>query len=184
MSIMGGPERIHEVLSPYINRDAIDNGIAVIQKVHQRFADLVNERYERVEPSGPYDDGYSSWYCYRLTPAMQEIGHDGWVERHLWDVSRLATANALGPCCRRTLAETFGVEALHVVIQSLPNSDGMIQEVCHQHPDRVDWLRRLAGQMTMHIVASGNYPPPGLGEPGRTLYRQPGFAAFDARECR
>jgi hypothetical protein len=85
---MGGPERIHEVLSAYISPDAIAGGITVIEGLHRRFADLVNCRHQHVDLCGPYDDGYADWYCYRLTPALEEIGRDGWVERHLWDVSR------------------------------------------------------------------------------------------------
>jgi hypothetical protein len=182
---MGGAERVHEVLSPYINSDAIAGGIAKIEEVHRRFSDLVNRRHENEDLcSQPGDSGYAQWYCYRLTPALQEIGRDGWVERHLWDVSRLATSDALGPCCRRTLAEAFGIEALHIVIQAQANSDGMVQQLCHQSGDRREWLRRLGGQLTLYILAYGSYPPPGLSEPGRTTYRQPFWSAFDALPCR
>src|ERR1022692_146131 len=102
---MNGRERIYEVLSAYISGDAITRGITVIEELHGRFNDLLNRRYETIDFSYAGEDGYTSWYCYRLTPALEEIGRDGWVERHLWDMSRLAASDALGDCCRRTPAE-------------------------------------------------------------------------------
>ncbi|MEW6742952.1 MAG: hypothetical protein AB1486_09345 [Planctomycetota bacterium] len=178
---MDGRTRIHEVFGSLLSRDRIEQGIRSIDDLHRRFTDLVQRRHEQVEPCGSYDDCYSGWYCYCLTPAMQEIGHDGWVERHLWDLSRLATAEALAPCCRRTLAALFGVQSLHVAIQACPVSNGLVADLCHAGGDPVERIRRAAGWLTRHIVALGNYPPPGVDYvPGCDAYRQAGWAAFDA----
>jgi len=125
------------------------------------------------------DYGYSSWHGYERSPALEAIAGVGWVERHLGDFVLLAESPGLGDCCRATARELFGVPAFHVSIQFFPVADGLVQRLCHDPLDKLEHVRRTAGQLTYYREAAcGSYPPPGWG--GALV--STGSPVFEARQ--
>jgi hypothetical protein len=139
----------------------LEQGLHTLRELHARIRMLLEGGMTRVLDHDDY--GYAGWFIHLKTPALCEIARQGWVERHLHDFALLAESPALGDCCRATVVELFGVEAFHVAIQHYPVSDGLVKGLCHGAGDKVDQVRRITGQLINLRLASGSYPPPGMG---------------------
>jgi hypothetical protein len=83
------------------------------------------------------------------------------VQRHLHDFALLAESPALAECCRSSALELFGVPAFHAAIQHYPLADGLVRELCHGHWDKLERIRRIAGQLIYLRSTYGSYPPSG-----------------------
>ena len=140
----------------------LEQGRRRLDHVHERIRDLV--RGALCTPlDRPEDFGYGSWHLFQKSPQLDAIAADGWPERHLQDFALLAESPALGDCCRATLLELFGVDALHVAIQFFPISDGLVQSICHESGDKRAIAKRIASELTNYRVAYGSYSPPSPG---------------------
>jgi hypothetical protein len=160
--------------------DRLSAGIRTLEHLHARFRELVSGRL-CVALDDVWDKGYGSWHMYYLPPAVEAIAHDGWVERHLYDIGLLANSPALPDCCRGTVIDLFGTEAFHVTVQANSRSDEFVRIVCHHPGDRFELVRRIAGQTTHYSVAYGSYSPPGMDTPrGCRRYTATHARVFDA----
>ena len=58
-------------------------GVDVLEQLQARWRELLSGdlRY------GPGDDFYARYYLCYLTPSLEAIGDEGWVERHVRDIA-------------------------------------------------------------------------------------------------
>ena len=159
-----------------ISTQQVEHGVRVLRELHDRVRLLLAGRLTRTLDHD--DDGYAAWYIHLRTPALYAIAGDGWVDRHLHDFALLAESPALSDCCRQTVADLFGVASFHVAIQHYPVSDGLVQSLCHTPGDRVERVKRIAGQLINLRLAQGSYPPPGIGLENVSSVDSPAFDAF------
>lgn len=159
-----------------ISAQQVAHGTRVIQELHERVRLLLAGGLTRMLDHDDY--GYAAWFIHLKTPALCQIASEGWVERHLHDYALLAESPALADCCRRTVIDLFGVESFHVAVQHYPVSDGLVQLLCHYPGDRVERIRRIAGQLVNLRLARGSYPPPGTGLENLTSVDGPAFDAI------
>lgn len=159
-----------------ISAQQVAHGTRVVQELHERVRLLLADGMTRMLDHDDY--GYAFWYIHLKTPALYEIAREGWVEKHLHDFALLAEAPALAACCRQTVINLFGVESFHVAIQHYPVSDGLVHSLCHCPGDRVERIRRIAGQLVNLRLARGSYRPPGLGLENVASVDRPAFDAI------
>jgi hypothetical protein len=158
--------------------EQLDRGIRTLYALHARVGELLEGRLRRTLERDDY--GYAGWYIHLRTPALVAIASEGWVDGHLHDFALLAESPALGDCCRATVIDLFGVECFHVAIQHYPVSDGLVQVLCHEPGDKVQRIRRIAGQLVFLRSVCGSYPPPGIYPENASSVDSPAFDAIPA----
>jgi hypothetical protein len=154
------------ILSGLLGPERLSAGVAALEHLQRGFRELCRGALRE----GPGDDYYARYFLYYLTPALEAITHDGWVDRHQRDFALLATSPALAPCCRATAIELYGFDAFHVAMQYNACADGLVQRLCHDPGDRRDHVRQIARDVMFYSVADGTYPPPGTTHDGTRLY--------------
>jgi len=164
-------EPTHHSLSQSLGSERLESGVATLQQLQARFralcAGALRKNPADDEPGNEY---YARYFLYYLTPPLEEIAREEWVDRHLRDFALLAASPALAPRCRAVVLDLFGFEAFHVAVQFNPNSDGLVRKVCHTSGDQRDHVRQIARDVMHYSVADGTYPPPGRFYPGRCMY--------------
>jgi len=158
-------------LSRLLGPERLGEGLATLQQLQAKFRLLCTGTLRKgpaeCRPGGGF---YARYFLYHLTPALEEIGHEGWVDRHLCDFAMLAASPALAPCCRSVVLDLFGFEPFHVAVQFNPCSDELVRKICHEPGDRRDHVRQIARDVMRYAVADGTYPPPGRSYPGTSMY--------------
>jgi hypothetical protein len=174
---IGHPMEAHprHDLSDLLGPERFEAGLAALRDLHASWQDLVGGLLRE----GTGDEHYARYFLYYLTPALEDIARDGWIERHLRDYALLATSPALAPCCRTTVVELFGLAAFHVAVQFNPCADGLVQRLCHDPGDVRDHARQVARDVMHYSVADGTYPPPGLSHTGTRMYTATHRGALD-----
>ena len=159
--------------------ERLRTAVSTLECLQKRTRALAAGRATRVLDR--YDGGYGTFFIHKLTDAMREIAREGWVDRQLADIVRLHQSPVLAECCRATVIELFGVESFHVAVQHYPCSDGLVQELCHGHWDKLQHVRRIGGELLYLRVAFGSYPPPGFFSEDRSSSDAPVFDAIPVR---
>lgn len=145
-------------LSTLMSFSKLNEGIRVLEHLHGKIRDLVNGKLY-IPLDYLLDGGYGMWHSYFLDTSVSSIAKEGWVFKHLTDITLLAKSPVLAECHKTVIAELFGVEAFHIAIQGNPVSDNLVKTIYEYTGDRKEFAKRIAGQMTFYISAYGSYPP-------------------------